>query len=156
MPYLHADSGLIETWRERGNPSSIGICHRGSPKSERPLTRDIPAEFFDPLNARYAPFFMLHQNGQFENFADTAAAIAGLDLVITVDTSIAHLAGAMGKPVWLLLSTDPDWRWGLQGDSTIWYPSMRIFRQHKFRDWKSVIDDVITALDARERKQQAA
>jgi hypothetical protein len=66
--------------------------------------------------------------------------------VLTVDTSVAHLAGAMGKPVWLLLSFDPDWRWGLTPPDTPWYPSMRIFRQARFRDWPGVIADVAAAL----------
>jgi FkbM family methyltransferase len=148
-PYLIADPGLIRTWRERGNPSTAGICHRGSAKSERPLTRDIPAPLFDQIN-KFGPFFHLHQGGQFENFADTAAAIATLDLVITVDTVIAHLAGAMHTPTILLLSTDPDWRWGLRGNSSIWYPTMRILRQKKFRDWSPVMDTLEEILEERE------
>src|SRR6185295_20080306 len=90
-PYIKADPAHVEAWRDRGNPTGIGICHKGSARSERPQTRDVPAEEFNPLNAKYGPFFHLHQGGQFENFADTAAAIAVLGLVITVDTSIAHL-----------------------------------------------------------------
>jgi FkbM family methyltransferase len=140
-PYLHADTEMIAKWRERKHPK-IGICHVGSPRSERPFTRDLPAEFIEGIGKTFGPFLSLVQDGQFESFADTAAAIASLDLVITVDTSVAHLAGAMGKPVWLLLSFDPDWRWGLKGSETIWYPSMRIFRQPRFRDWTSVIAEV--------------
>jgi ADP-heptose:LPS heptosyltransferase len=105
-----------------------------------------------PLGLRFGPFFSLTQHGQFESFADTAAAISTLDLVITVDTSIAHLAGAMGAPTWLLLSFDPDWRWGLRGSKTIWYPSMTIFRQPRLRDWQSVLDEVAAALETRVAK----
>lgn len=153
MPYLDADDEITKHWKEqigiRG--MRIGVCHRGSPRSERPYTRDMPGEQFDKLMFDYGPFFPLYQNGQFENFADTAASLKCLDLVLTVDTSIAHLAGAMGVPVWLLLSWDPDWRWGTKDDTSIWYPSMRIFRQKKFRDWSGVIDDVQQALVQRQR-----
>jgi hypothetical protein len=147
-PYLFADTNMIDKWREKKMPK-IGICNVGSPRSERPFTRDLPVSFVDTIGKKHGPFLNLVQEGQFESFADTAAAIATLDLVITVDTSIAHLAGAMGKPVWLLLSYDPDWRWGLEGSRTLWYPSMRIFRQPKFRDWASVMRDVEASLDAR-------
>ncbi len=79
---------------------------------------------------------------QLEDFADTAAAIARLDLVISVDTSVAHLAGAMGKPVWVLLSAVPDWRWGLDRADSPWYPTARLFRQHSLRDWSSVTESI--------------
>ena len=77
------------------------------------------------------------------DLTETAAAIMNLDLVISVDTAVAHLAGALGKPVWLLLPAGPDWRWGLQGDYTPWYPSMRIFRQKTPGNWTDVIDSVV-------------
>lgn len=80
------------------------------------------------------------------DFAHTAALIASLDAVVTIDTSIAHLAGAMGKPVLLLLALDPDWRWGLQSDTTPWYPKMGLFRQKLPNDWASVLEDVCEAL----------
>ncbi|PPT05152.1 TPR repeat [Geitlerinema sp. FC II] len=80
------------------------------------------------------------------DFADTAAAIAFLDLVVTVDTSVAHLAGAMGKPVWLLLAKVPDWRWGLTGETTPWYPTMRLFRQRRRGEWETVLADLDRAL----------
>ena len=83
-----------------------------------------------------------------EDFADTAAIIANLDLVISVDTSVAHLAGAMGAPVWLLDRFDTDWRWLLNRTDSPWYPSMRIFRQRSFADWGSVIPSVVEALSA--------
>ena len=69
--------------------------------------------------------------GQIEDFADTAAVIANLDLVISIDTSVAHLAGAMGKAVWVLLKTDADWRWLLDRSDSPWYPTMRLFRQRR-------------------------
>lgn len=85
---------------------------------------------------------------QIQDFADTAAAIAQLDLVISVDTAVAHLAGALGKPVWTLLPKVPDWRWMLDRTDTPWYPTMRLFRQATAGDWDTVFLDVITALNA--------
>jgi len=76
------------------------------------------------------------------DFADTAAVIDQLDLVITIDTGVAHLAGAMGKPVWILLPFSAEWRWLSSGDSSPWYPSARLFRQPKIGDWSSVIERV--------------
>jgi FkbM family methyltransferase len=157
--YLVADPTLIDNWRGQGNirmgqttdgplhGARIGLCHKGSSSSERPYTRDIPKELLYELVRKHGPVFPLDQSGQFESFMMTAAAISALDLVITVDTSIAHLAGALGVPTWLLLSYDPDFRWGLKDELTIWYDSVRIFRQPKFRDWQSVIDHVMSELE---------
>ena len=80
------------------------------------------------------------------DFADTAAVVQSLDLVITVDTAMAHLAGALGRPVWVLLSAFPDWRWLLDRDDSPWYPTMRLFRQQHIGDWASVVSDVTAAL----------
>ncbi len=77
-----------------------------------------------------------------EDFADTAATIQELDLVISIDTAVAHLAGALGKPVWTLLPFAPDWRWMLEREDTPWYPTMRLFRQLAPGDWASVIKRV--------------
>ncbi|MBW4579432.1 MAG: tetratricopeptide repeat protein [Tildeniella nuda ZEHNDER 1965/U140] len=85
-------------------------------------------------------------SSQLSDLADTAAAIAQLDLVITVDTSIAHLAGALGKPVWVLLTFLPDWRWMLHREDTPWYPTMRLFRQTQPDDWQGVLDRLSQAL----------
>ncbi len=83
-----------------------------------------------------------------KDFGDTAWAIDRLDLVISVDTSVAHLAGAMGKPVWVLLPTMPEWRWMLDREDSPWYPTMRLFRQQKAGDWFNVLEQVSKALDA--------
>src|SRR5207244_615935 len=80
------------------------------------------------------------------DFADTAAAIGELDLVITVDTCVAHLAGALGHPTWTLLSHTPDWRWQLDRTDSGWYPTMRLFRQPRWGDWDSVFAAVAVAL----------
>ncbi len=85
-------------------------------------------------------------SGELEDFADTAAAIAALDLVITVDTSVAHVAGALGKPVWVLLAFAPDWRWMLERADSPWYPSLRLFRQSQIGDWQGVFTQVTQAL----------
>ena len=77
-----------------------------------------------------------------DGFVDTASIIKSLDLVISVDSAIAHLAGSLGKPTWLLLNYVPDWRWGLGGENTDWYPSMRIFRQEKPGDWSGLLKTV--------------
>ena len=80
---------------------------------------------------------------------DTAAVIAALDLVITSDTAIAHLAGALGASVWLALARVPDWRWGLAGETTPWYPTMRLFRQDHPGDWTGVFARIAGALGER-------
>ena len=85
-------------------------------------------------------------------FVDTAALIAELDLVISVDTAVAHLAGALGKPVWLALQFAADWRWRAHGDTTPWYPTMRLFRQRTPGDWPQVFADMAIEL----RRQVAA
>jgi hypothetical protein len=83
------------------------------------------------------------------DFAQKAALIEGLDLVVSVDTSNAHLAGALGKPVWILLPFAPDWRWGLARTDSPWYPTGRLFRQCRAGDWTGVVADVRAALVAR-------
>jgi ADP-heptose:LPS heptosyltransferase len=80
------------------------------------------------------------------DFADTAAVIQALDLVISVDTSVAHLAGALGRPAWVLLSHTPDWRWQLDRSDSAWYPTMRLFRQPRWGDWDAVFELVEAAL----------
>jgi ADP-heptose:LPS heptosyltransferase len=84
-----------------------------------------------------------------EDFADTAAAIRNLDLVITVDSAVAHLAGALAVAVWVLLPHSPDWRWLLNRDDSPWYPTMRLFRQKERGDWDEVIERVVTAIRGR-------
>jgi ADP-heptose:LPS heptosyltransferase len=80
------------------------------------------------------------------DMADTAALISHLDLVIAVDTSVVHLAGALGKPVWVMLPISPDWRWRLDREDSPWYPTMRLFRQSTFDDWHTVVKRVCAAL----------
>lgn len=103
----------------------------------------------DPAEHAKAGFPITDLAPGMRDFADTAAALAGLDLLICVDTAVAHLAGAMGKPVWVLLPFAPDWRWGVTGESTPWYPSARLFRQDSRADWSEVMGQVAAALISR-------
>jgi ADP-heptose:LPS heptosyltransferase len=86
---------------------------------------------------------------QIADFTETSNVIAGLDLVITVDTAVAHLAGAMGKPVWVLLPFVADWRWLQNRLDTPWYPTMRLFRQRLPRDWETPVREIVAALGLR-------
>ena len=89
---------------------------------------------------------MLDWTDELEDFSDTAALVEALDLVISVDTAVAHLAGAMGKPVWLLNRFDSCWRWFTEREDNPWYPTMRLFRQPRYMDWEPVVQRVADAL----------
>jgi ADP-heptose:LPS heptosyltransferase len=91
---------------------------------------------------------VLHLGSELRDFADTAAVVAQLDLVITSDTSVAHLAGAMGRPVWIMLGFAPDWRFAHDREQSSWYPSARLFRQDAPGDWAGVIERVRLELKA--------
>ena len=165
--YLHADKNLVEAWGERLGPKEefrIGLVWGGSPDHLNDRNRSIDPELFRPLVKTpgvEAFSLMVGRDGEaarvfgdglsdlaphLGDFADTAAAIAHLDLVISVDTAPAHLAGALGAPVWTLLPFNPDWRWMLDRDDSPWYPSMRLFRQETPGDWEGVFQEVETAL----------
>ena len=170
-PYLFADSDLITHWGKilghRGKPK-IGIAWQGNPAYEADHQRSIPLSYLQPLflNKNYEfvslqKGFGCEQLSDFPNsivilgddvdksgaFVDTAAIMENLDLVITSDTAIAHLSGALGKPVWLLLPKTPDWRWLLHKHHSPWYANMRIFRQKKAGCWEEVINQITLALD---------
>jgi ADP-heptose:LPS heptosyltransferase len=91
---------------------------------------------------------LVDPSADLRDFADTAALISALDLVITVDTSVAHLAGALGKPCWVMLPFAPDFRWMLDREDSPWYPSMRLFRQQSTRDWDGVVARILEALQS--------
>ena len=101
-------------------------------RTTRPCSGNLPA--------------LVSIGAQLDDFADTAAAISLLDLVITVDTAVAHLAGALGKPVWVLLPFAPDWRWLLKREDSPWYPTARLFRQQQINDWDEAVSAVAIAM----------
>jgi tetratricopeptide (TPR) repeat protein len=173
IPYVHAQPAHVEKWRQRlqADGLRIGISFAGSPNQGLDRWRSIPLTQLTPLlDVEGATFYSLQMGApaaqieqlgplarlvdlqhQQEDFSDTAAIIANLDLVISVDTSVAHLAGAMGKPVWVLLHNAPDWRWMLQRDDSPWYPTARLFRQSSHGSWADVVANV-----ARELRQLLA
>ena len=146
----------------------IGLSWAGSPKNKRDRLRSIPLAQWNPLARIEGVAFTSLQMGPkstgpedsmhlfnfvedcagLADFAELAAVVAKLDLVITVDTAVAHLAGTMGKPVWILLNHAVNWRWGLRGTSTDWYPSARLFRQTRPAEWSDVIENVRLQLEA--------
>ena len=171
-PYLSASLPRREAWRTRlgRTPARarIGLVWGGRPDADYERRRSVPFAAMARLGALPDVAWYALQGGEraaevpahrdriavevlsaadLGTFADTAALLAELDLLITVDTAYCHLAGAIGAPVWLLLPTAPDWRWSLQPDRTPWYPSVRIFRQRTSGDWDDVIAQVAAALN---------
>ena len=166
FPYVHADPVLVRQWRQRLAPypgKKIGLSWRGNPKHVEDRRRSCPLEALLPLLAvpgvsafslqpdapaadQAALGGMIDLTDHLGDFGHTAALIKNLDLVISVDTSVVHLAGALDKPVWVLLSTANDWRWGMEGSTSIWYPSATLFRQSHLGDWAGLAADVSSAL----------
>jgi hypothetical protein len=173
-PYIKTTDELIAKWAGILSAEQlpiVGINWQGNPKTEKIglRGRSFELETFAPITGSSQISFLSLQKGfgseqleictfkdRFANcqdqvngiwdFLETAAIIANCDLVITSDTSVAHLAGGMGKTTWLLLHKVPDWRWGLEGDTTFWYPSMRLFRQRERGNWDEVMQRVAEAL----------
>jgi tetratricopeptide (TPR) repeat protein len=152
-PYLHVPQARRAWWQARdwGAGARVGIVWAGRPEHEEDARRSLDPALLAPLlQIPGLSWFALQPGvplppgvnplpGPVTDFADTAAALAALDLVVTVDTAAAHLAGAIGVPVWTLLAFVPDWRWGLDRSRTDWYPGMRLYRQPARGDWPSVI-----------------
>ncbi len=149
----------------------VGLVWRGNPTHRNDRNRSLPLELFQDLAAlEGAQFFSLQvdpaaaeaqwlcANAVFDlgpglsSYADTARCLADLDLLITVDTSVAHLAGALGRPVWTLLPACNDWRWLQDRENSPWYPSMRLFRQNELRNWRPVVERVAADLRKEIRK----
>lgn len=163
--YLQPPPLLADTWRRRLAPTEncfrVGLAWRGRP---HPRGRSIAPAHLAPLAAGEVTFFKLHTEtapGDADalparlrlldgparaDFADLAGLITQMDLVISIDTAAAHLAGAMGKPVWVLLPTPSDWRWLHDRQDSPWYASMRLFRQQRPNDWPPVVERVAAAL----------
>jgi tetratricopeptide (TPR) repeat protein len=170
VPYLFAEPGLVAKWADclGSHGFKIGITWQGNPDPKIDIARAAPLANFAPLasipNCRlislqkgYGLDQIAPSGVQVETlgddfdagpsaFLDTAAVMANLDLIVTVDTSIAHLAGAMARPVWVALKHMPEWRWMLGRDDSPWYPTMRLFRQRSTGDWEGVFADVADAL----------
>jgi tetratricopeptide (TPR) repeat protein len=168
VPYLRAEPERISRWRGQlpEGAFNIGICWEGSAKG-REVGKAIPLSCFAALAERTGVVlhslqkvgqpvasadFLRSFGGDFDEdapFVDTAAVMMALDLVITTDTSVAHLAGALGVPVWVALPRVADWRWLAQGSRTPWYPTMRLFRQSVAGNWAGCFQVIAKALDER-------
>ena len=173
VPYLAVDPARVHSWRARlaAFPGlKVGICWQGNPKFKEDRLRSVPLASFAPLAAVPGVCLVALQRGPgleqiaqqsehlsivdlpgrsedlAEGWLDTAALIQALDLVISVDSAVVHLAGALGAPVWVALPFIPDWRWLLDREDSPWYPTLRLFRQRKPGDWPEVFQRLGVAL----------
>ena len=171
IPYLFADPALVEHWRRELSTLpgfKIGIVWQGNPIQRRDRQRSVPLAEFASL-ARVAGVQLVSlQKGpgseqlrqvtdRFDvidlgartssHFMDTAAVVKSLDLIVAVDTSVAHLAGALGVPVWVAVAFAPDWRYLLEREDSPWYPTMRLFRQTELGKWQPVFERMAEALN---------
>jgi hypothetical protein len=164
VPYLRADPARVEAWHRELGPDGfkIGIAWQGNIGHAKDSYRSVPLVRFAGLAAvpgvrlfslqkgagseqlAEAPFAVTALGERLHDFAETAAAVQALDLVVSVDTALAHLAGALAVPAWVALPFAPDWRWLLQREDSPWYPTLRLFRQERPGDW----DDVFARLTA--------
>ena len=168
IPYLVPEPEAMVRWRHQLPPGAelkIGVAWAGNPTHQDDRNRSLPIERLLPLfkvpGLRWFGLQVGERAGDIgrlpggaitdlsrhlTDLAETAAALANLDLVIAVDTSVAHLTGALGRPAWVLLPFSPDWRWMLGRDDSPWYPSLRLFRQERRGDWDAVVERVKGAL----------
>jgi hypothetical protein len=169
VPYLRVPEAKLESWRRRvgvGGPRKVGIAWAGSPTYKKDRDRSLSLSEFAPLSGipGIRLFSLQKVTGEREflsgaagleiedleagadGITDTAAAIRSLDLVIAADTMVAHLAGALGAPVWTLLPYAADWRWLVGREDSPWYPTMRLFRQPSPGEWRPVMEGVVEAL----------
>jgi hypothetical protein len=161
--YLTADPERIATWRARlpetGKPR-VGLVWAGNAAYSVDARRSLPPPLLAPLasfdsidwfslqvgRSGTLPFPMTDLAPGLTDFAETAAALETLDLLITVDTAIAHLAGGLGRPAWVMLPQPPDWRWLLDRTDSVWYPSLRLFRQPSPGDWHGLMEQITAEL----------
>lgn len=170
VPYLHADTAKTNCWRERlqGDEFKVGIVWAGRPENPNDRNRSCHLRNFEPLtnirgvrligiqlgeaaeqvNDLPAGMEVINFGPELENFTDTMGLIENLDLIIAVDTAVAHLAGAMGKAVWLILTFAHHWPWLLERTDSPWYPSMKIYRQKKKGDWAGIFKQAKMDLQA--------
>ncbi len=167
-PYLKAEKDKIAQWKDRltNGRFKVGIVWAGRPQHGNDANRSVRISQFTRLFQNQGIHFVGLQKGSpadltgserfsridnlgpiLEDFGDTAAVLSHLDLLITVDTAVAHLAGAMGRPVWVLIPFIPDWRWGMRGDTPPWYPSMKLYRQQRPKEWDPVIERISAHLE---------
>jgi hypothetical protein len=164
VPYLYASTDRKKKWQQQLGTKIIprvGLVWSGSINHKNDFNRSISFETFGPLFNLPVEFHCLQKEIRTNDeialesnskiiihtdllidFSDTAALIETMDLVISVDTSVSHLAGALGKPVWILLPYAPDYRWMLDKNDTPWYPTAQLFRQSKIGDWVSLINQI--------------
>lgn len=169
-PYLKADPARVRLWAERLGPAKalrVGLAASGSRTHAKDALRSIPFETLAAALPHGPDYHLLQQDlreadrdglaarsdltvwaDSLFSFSDTAALAEHMDLVVSVDTSVAHLSGALGRPAWVLLPFEPDWRWGLGSDATPWYPRMTLYRQRAFKDWSDPLDRVARDLSA--------
>jgi tetratricopeptide (TPR) repeat protein len=165
IPYINHDPSL-SLKLESSSSMKVGLVWAGNPENPNDRNRSCSlSDFLGILNTPGISFYSLQKglsvvqiaelsekvplqdlSSQLHDFADTAAVVAQLDLIITVDTAVAHLAGALGRPVWVVISFIHDWRWLLEREDSPWYPSMRLFRQQQLGDWTEVLGRVQAAL----------
>jgi hypothetical protein len=169
-PYVQADPAKAASWRGSMEAAQgrlrVGVAWAGRPEQWDDRKRSITLEALAPLaQAGGVEFFSLQKGAgaeqagspppgmklhdltaRIQDFSDTAALMSHLDLVITIDTSVAHLAGAMGIPTWVLVARAPDWRYHLDRSDNPWYPTMRLYRQERDGDWSGPIAQVAQAL----------
>jgi Flp pilus assembly protein TadD len=165
IPYLRADPGLVTHWSKELTPLEgfkVGIVWQGSPKHKGDRFRSVPLTRFEALTRpkgvqvlslqvgpgteqlAAAPFPVTDLGNRFDptSLADLAAVVMNLDLVVTVDTATAHVAGALGVPVWVILPLSSDWRWLRERSDSPWYPTMRLFRQKRLGHWDEVLEGI--------------
>jgi tetratricopeptide (TPR) repeat protein len=181
IPYLRAEPELAQKWAARIGPAGvkIGVVWQGNANPEADMARSMPLAAFAPLAAIPGVRLISLQKGlgveqlaelpvtmrvetlgeDFDSgsdaFVDAAAAMTSLDLIVTCDTSIAHLAGALGRPVWVALKRDAEWRWLRERDDSPWYPTMRLFRQKRLGDWTTVFAEMAERLALSARREAA-
>ncbi len=165
VPYITVAPDRVAAWRKRleGSGMAVGLVWAGNPRHKHDAFRSLPADLLAPLlkvsGIRFFSLQLGERAGEIETlpgvidlapdivpFKENAAAISALDLVITVDTMTAHLAGALARPAWVLLSTISDWRWMMDREDSPWYSTLRLFRQEQRGGWQEVIERVREAL----------